>query len=103
MPLGLAALDELFHAFEELRGVLDGTDAAAIEAASHRVSLAAASARAIGAWRSDPSVVERLSALVPLIEAARVRTNLLADYAGQRLAILASHGAQTAPLTYGRR
>jgi hypothetical protein len=27
---------------------------------------------------------------------------LLADHAQQRLAILAAHGAQTAPLTYGR-
>jgi hypothetical protein len=102
MPLGLAALDDLFDAFEDLREVLGGNDVTAIEAASKRVSRAAASVRAIGAWRSEPSVVERLNAMLPLIDSARMRVNLLADHAGQRLSILAAHGAQTAPLTYGR-
>lgn len=102
MPLGLTALDDLFCAFEELRGVLDGLDAQAIEAASNRVGHAAAAVRAIGAWRSEPAVLERLSALMPLLESARVRTNVLADHANQRLAILASHGARSAPLVYGR-
>ena len=76
--------------------------ALAIEQASDRVSRAAAGVRAIGAWRSDPAVVERISAMLPLIDSARVRVNLLADHASQRLSILASHGARTAPLTYGR-
>lgn len=102
MPLGLAALDDLFDAFEDLRDVLDGVDAAAIEAASARVSRSAATVRAIGAWRSDPEVVQRLSMLLPLLESARVRTALLADYANQRLALLAAHGAQSAPLVYRR-
>ncbi|MCI4591564.1 hypothetical protein MOK15_15885 [Sphingobium sp. BYY-5] len=102
MPLGLAALDDLFDAFEGLREVLGGNDAVAIETASQRVSTAAAAVRAIGAWRSDPAVVERLSTLLPLLESARVRVNLLADHTSQRLSILASHGVQAAPLTYGR-
>lgn len=102
MPLGLAALDDLFDAFEDLRDVLDGHDALAIETASNRVSHAAAAVRAIGAWRSDPAVVERLSAMLPLLESARMRVNLLADHASQRLAMLAAHGSRTAPLTYGR-
>ena len=34
MSLGLAALDDLFEAFEDLREVLDGNDAAAIEIAA---------------------------------------------------------------------
>lgn len=102
MPLTLAALDELANAFEELRGVLGGNDAAAIEQASARVGQAASAVRAIGAWRSDPAVTERLKAMVPLLESARMRVNLLSDHTSQRLSILASHGAQTAPLTYGR-
>jgi len=102
MRLGLTALDELFAAFEDLREVLDCQDAAAIERASGRVSKAAAAVRAIGAWRSDPAVIERLATLLPLIEAARVRTNLLADYSRQRLAMLASRGAAPARMTYGR-
>lgn len=102
MPLGLTALDDLFATFDELRVALDGADATAIDAASGRVAMAAGAVRAIGAWRSEPAVLERLSALQPLIEAARVRTNVLADHAGQRLSLLARHGARTAPLTYGR-
>lgn len=102
MPLGLAALDDLFDAFEDLRDTLDGNDPLAIEAASNRVSRAAEAVRAVGAWRADFSVVERLTAMLPLLESARIRSSLLADYANQRLAILASHGAATAPLTYGR-
>jgi hypothetical protein len=102
MPLGLAALDDLFDAFDGLRTVLDGQDAAAIDAASARVARAASAVRAIGVWRSEPAVAERLQALVPLLDAARIRTSLLADYAGQRLSLLAAHGATTAPLVYGR-
>ncbi|EQB32046.1 hypothetical protein [Sphingobium ummariense] len=102
MTLGLAALDDLFQAFETLRLALEGSDAAEIEAASGEVSRAAASVRAIGAWRSEPAVVERLSTLLPLIESARVRTHVLADHMGQRLNLLAAQGARSAPLTYGR-
>ncbi|BBD98928.1 hypothetical protein SAMIE_1024290 [Sphingobium amiense] len=102
MPLGLAALDSLGHAFEDLRRVLGGNDPQAIEAATARVAEAAASVQAIGAWRSDPELTERLHALAPLIESARIRVALLADHAGQRLSALAAHGATAAPLTYGR-
>jgi hypothetical protein len=102
MPLGLAVLDDLFDAFEDLRDVLGSSDAVAIETASDRVSRAASAVRAIGAWRSEPAVVERLSAMMPLLESARIRVSLLADHSSQRLSILAAHGARAAPLTYGR-
>lgn len=102
MPDGLAALDDLFGAFEALRVALDGSDPAAIEAAANRIDIAAAAVRGIGAWRSDEAVKTRLSALLPLLESARVRLNVLTDHAGQRLAILASHGSTHAPLTYRR-
>ncbi|HEX7876972.1 MAG TPA: hypothetical protein VF489_10360 [Sphingobium sp.] len=102
MPLGLAALDDLFAAFDELRSALDGADVATIEAATRQVDKSAAAARAIGAWRADAAVKARLTALLPLLESARVRINVLSDHASQRLAILASHGSTQAPLTYGR-
>jgi hypothetical protein len=102
MPLGLAALDELTAAIEGLRGVLDGVDPAAIESATGRIARAAEAVRAIGVWRDDPAVRDRLKDLRPLMESARIRTHLLADHANQRLAILAAQGSQTAPLTYGR-
>ncbi|WP_022683778.1 hypothetical protein [Sphingobium bisphenolivorans] len=102
MPLGLAALDELTAAFDGLRAALDGNDPASIESATSRIAKAAAAVRAIGVWRSDPAVRDRLEALRPLMEAARVRTNLLADHTKQRLSILAAQGAETAPLVYSR-
>lgn len=102
MPLGLAALDELNAAFEEMRGALDGVEPAVIESAGQRIAKAAAAVRAIGVWRSDEAVKDRLKALAPLMESARIRTNLLADHASQRLAILAARGAEAAPLVYGR-
>lgn len=102
MPLGLAALDELNAAFEELRGALDGVEPTVIESAGQRIAKAAAAVRAIGVWRSDEAVKDRLKALAPLMESARIRTNLLADHASQRLAILAARGAEAAPLVYGR-
>jgi hypothetical protein len=102
MPLGLAALDDLFSAFEELRVALDGTDVVAIDAAASRVSKSAAAVRAIGAWRADEAIRSRVTALLPLIEAARVRINVLTDHAGQRLSLLAAHGSTQAPLVYGR-
>ncbi|MGE4321515.1 MAG: hypothetical protein AB7E60_00625 [Sphingobium sp.] len=102
MSPALALLDELYAAFDALRGALDGADAGAIDAAGRRVAAAAAAARAIDDGRSDPAVRERLGALRPLIEAARVRAYVLADHAGQHMALLARHGARTAPLTYGR-
>ena len=46
MPLGLAALDDLFAAFDGLRDALTGSDVSAIEQASDRVSRAAAGVRA---------------------------------------------------------
>ncbi len=82
--------------------MLDGSDAAAIDAASAKVGQAAASVRAIGAWRSEPDVAERLKALVPILEMARVRTRLLSDQANQKLNALAMHGVEHAPLVYGR-
>lgn len=102
MPLGLAAVDDLIASVEILRAALDGQDANAIDAASRKVASAAAAARAIGAWRDEFAVVDRLNALRPQIESARVRSHLLVDHSAQRLSLLAAHGAQNTPLTYRR-
>lgn len=102
MPLGLAALDDLLAASEQLRAALDGTDVGAIETAACRLDSCAAAVRAIGAWRCDEAIKARLTELLPLLESARVRLNLLNDHAGQRLSLLAAHGSTHAPLTYGR-
>lgn len=102
MPLGRAALNELFDAVDALRDVLGGNDAAAIETSGHRVQAAAAGVRAIGAWHLDEETIGRLKSCVPLIESARIRVKLLSDHVGQRLSVMADRGAPVAPLTYGR-
>lgn len=100
MPL--SALDELRDAFAELRGALDGDDIMLVDAATARVRDATATVRAAGAWRDEPAVRDRLNSLMPLIDAARIRTNVLNDNARQRIDLLAAHGVAQAPLTYRR-
>lgn len=102
MPFGLATLDELTAAFDALREALDGRDAGAIDIATAQVGKAASAVRAVGAWRADAEIEARLRDMKPLLEAARVRTAVLADHVGQRLSRLAAQGAGGAPLTYGR-
>ncbi|MBH1991395.1 MAG: hypothetical protein I8H86_00755 [Sphingomonadaceae bacterium] len=102
MTQSLETLDELFTAFEHLREVLGDNDPVAIDAAGSRIGDAVAAIRAVGAWRSDPALIERVNAMLPLLDSARIRLNLLTDHANQKLAILAAHGSAHAPLTYGR-
>ncbi|GLI97772.1 hypothetical protein [Sphingobium sp. BS19] len=98
----LSALDALREAFADLRNALDGDDMAQVDAATARVREATAQVRAQGAWRDEPAVREKLNSLMPIIDAARVRTNVLTDNARQRMDLLAAHGADHAPLTYRR-
>jgi hypothetical protein len=98
----VALIDALSDAFEALRKALDGDDVAAIDAAAVRVQRATADVRAVGAWRSDPALRERLSVLASLMESTRVRTSVLADQTRQRIDLLAAHGAKNVPLTYSR-
>ena len=100
--MNLAALDGLRDAFAGLRAALDGTDVAAINAATARIRDAALEVRASGAWHDEPALRERLNSLLPLIEAARIRVHFLTDQARRHMDLLAERGATAAPLTYGR-
>ena len=100
MPI--SALDDLRAAFAELRDALDGDDINMVDAATGRVRDATARIREAGAWRDEPALRDRLNGLMPLIEAARIRTNVLNDNARQRMHLLGTHGAAQMPLTYGR-
>lgn len=100
--MSIAALDNLRAAFADLRAALDGDDMAAVDSATKRVKASAIEARAVGAWRDEPAVRDRLSDLMPLIDAARIRANILSDQARQRIDLLAVRGAAQAPMTYGR-
>lgn len=98
----LSAIDRLREAFTALREALDGDDVAAIDAATRQAGEAVAAVRDGDAWREEPALKDKLIALLPLIEASRVRTAVLGDQAAQRLAMLAARGAGAAPLTYRR-
>ncbi|CAN5446215.1 hypothetical protein BH10PSE12_BH10PSE12_23930 [soil metagenome] len=97
-----AVIDQLYDAFTALRDALDGDDIAKVDAATARVNKAVADVKAVGAWRDEFAVRARLDRLLPLMEAARVRTSFLADQTRQRIALLAERGSIHAPLTYGR-
>lgn len=100
--MSLSALDELRDAFADLRQALDGDDIIMVDAATARVRDATAHVRAAGAWRDEPAVRDRLNSLMPLIDATRIRTNVLNDNARQRIDLLAAHGGPQMPLTYRR-
>jgi hypothetical protein len=95
-------VDQLYDAFKALRDALDGDDIAQVDAATARVHGAVTDMKSVGAWRDEFAVRARLERLVPLMEAARVRTSFLADQTRQRIAMLAERGSIHAPLTYGR-
>ena len=100
--MSLSALDQLRDAFADLRNALDGDDVALVDAATQSVRDATARVRAAGAWRDEPAVRDRLNSLMPLIDAARIRTNVLNDNARQRIDLLSAHGHGQGPLTYSR-
>jgi hypothetical protein len=100
--MSAAVLDSVYDAFAALRDALDGDDIARVDAATARVGRAVAEMRGVGAWRDEPEVRARLASLLPLMEAARIRTSVLADQTRQRIAMLAERGVVHAPLTYGR-
>lgn len=97
-----ASVDGLFEAFGALRRALDAQDAAQIMEASRAVRHACDTVRAQGAWRMEPEIRAKLEALVPMIEAARVRVNLASDDVRQRIALLAQRGVDNMTVTYGR-
>lgn len=102
MATGIASLDVLYAAFGDLRRALDTQDPGAINAASKAVKAATDEVRAQGAWKMDPILNEKLKALRPLIESARVRVNVASDDVRQRIALLAQNGAESASATYSR-
>ncbi|PZU57321.1 MAG: hypothetical protein DI547_13525 [Sphingobium sp.] len=100
--MSAALVDALTEAFADLGAALDSDEVAAIDAATTRVNGAVAALKGVGAWREDAALKEKLKALLPVMEAARIRTSLLADHTRQRITLLADRGVSHAPLTYGR-
>lgn len=102
MTSGVASLDKLYEAFGGLRRALDTYDAGQINAAAALVKAATDDVRAQGAWKMDPVLKEKIEALRPMIESARVRANLATDDVRQRITLLAQTGVENASHTYQR-
>ena len=102
MPL--AVIDALAEASTRLRGAMEASDAERIEAAIVDFREALARVQAIGAWRADPLLKQRVQSLLPRLESSRMLACLLGDLTGQRLAAMsaADAGAVPHPLYRGR-
>lgn len=81
----MAALEHLEACQEGLIAALDGHDVEALEASIIRLGEAVQVARAQGAWRDRPDVVQHAKRIAALAEAARVRVNFLTDMTQRRL------------------
>lgn len=102
MSGGIASLEKLQQAFAELRRALDSQDAGQINAATAVLKAATDDVRSHGAWKMDADLKQKIDALKPMIESARVRVNIASDDVRQRISHLAQNGAQGTPLTYSR-
>lgn len=100
--MSAAALDGLIASEEGLIAALDGGDAAAIEAALLAFRYALEEVKAAGGWREAPRIVERITHALQLADAARIRTNYLADRTRRQLDRLARPRAATRATAYGR-
>ncbi len=83
--MSLAALEHLEACQEGLIVALDGYDVEALEVSIARLSDAVQVARAAGAWRDRPDVVQHARRITGLAEAARIRVNFLTDLTQRRL------------------
>lgn len=95
-------LSDLIASEEALIKALDGDDAGAIETALPLFARAIDAARGAGAWRDTTDLRAHLTRALALAEAARVRTNYLADRTRRQLDRLAAFGRGRAKLAYGR-
>ncbi len=99
----MVSVDGLETAFDALHRALEGRDAAAIMSATRAIRVAVDELRAAGGGAISPEQRARLEALVPEIDAARVKVNEASDTVRQRMERLAGKGVEiAAPLTYGR-
>lgn len=101
--MSLAALEHLESCQEGLISALDGYDVEALEASIARLSDAVSVARAAGAWRDRPDVVQHAQRIYGLAEAARIRVNFLTDLTQRRLDNLSTARGRTPNALYSRR
>jgi hypothetical protein len=100
--MSVAALEHLEACQQGLIAALDGHDVEALEASIVRLSEAVSVAKAAGAWRDRPEVVQHARRITALSEAARVRVNFLTDLTQRRLEQLATARGQAPAAVYSR-
>ena len=96
------ALDRLGNGFSELIELLDGDDVERMETVIAEVRQALEEVRAEGAWRDTQEVTGRIREIMPLVEAARVRVNILTDLNRQNVDLMAHHSGRMSLSTYRR-
>lgn len=98
-----ALVEELIAAEEALVAALDGEGAPAIEASVARFRAALAAVQQVGDWQPSPELKQRLADALVMADAARIRTNLLADRTRRQIDRLSRAGARHRPaIAYGR-
>jgi hypothetical protein len=98
--MSFQAIDRIGSGFSELLELLDGQDNTRMEAVLQEVRVALEEVRAEGTGRDTHEVTGRIRDIMPLIEAARVRVNLLTDETRQRVDLLAFHAGKLDLPTY---
>lgn len=101
--MSLAALEHLEACQQGLIAALDGHDVEMLEASIVRLSEAVTVAKAAGAWRDRPEVVQHAKRITALSEAARIRVNFLTDLTQRRLDNLAAARGNVPASVYSRR
>lgn len=100
--MSAAVLERLSAGFSELLAALDSDDIGAVEAAMSKLRGTLADVRATANWQDNDGIKARIRDIMPLIEAARIRVNVLSDMTRQRIDLLSAHGGRTGTSVYGR-
>ena len=98
MSAPLQRLEACHHA---LIDALDAQDIDALESSIDDFRTALDEARAQGAWREQPGVIESAARIHALSEAARIRVNFLTDLNQQRIDALAAARGRDNVVIYG--
>ncbi len=97
MSAPLAVIDALAEASTRLRGAMEASDADRIEAAIVDFREALTRVQAIGAWRADPLLKQRVQSLLPRLESSRMLACLLGDLTGQKLSSMSENTGNAVP------
>jgi 2-keto-3-deoxy-galactonokinase len=99
----LAVIDDLAAASTRLRGAMEESDVPELETAMEEFRQSLERVQAIGAWRVDPILKQRIQSLLPHLEASRMLACLLGDLTGQKLASISAATGEVPQPLYRRK